>query len=713
MEPNNFLNSDQQAYDPWAPQPDPVEPTEPAVEAAPLEPAMSSSLFGAPQPPTGDMVPQPPTGDMAPYVPVEATMTASVPGSFETPAGVPNMFDDSPMEPVPADEVHELVEFGPKPRKFEMKKMLGAGLAVAVLAAGSTVAFKQFTSSDGTSAAEGGANSPQLVVEEFMAAVEQEDFLGAAQMMEPAERRTLVNPGIEMVGELQRIGVLADEFDMSSVQGVDVQMGEMAYVPQPLASNVVRVGVTGDVTTVGTAGELPLGPLITDNVPAEELEAMAAEAPTTEVESFDDLGIVTVQRDGAWYVSLWYSVAEAVRQDEGIAEMPSFGNGPTPVGGATPEAAVQAMADAVSAFDPTAMIASLDPQEAAALYDYSTLFLAEAEAELAEIDEGAAFTINRLDMTSTTDGDDALVTIEGMAATINFFDETYVIDTAANCLVESTQRCEVDESMLAELGSNRDALKAQIAVHKVGDAWFISPTSTVMSPLLDAMADLDQAKIQGWIDNPESLYESGDMTTFGLIGPFTLFGLSAVTLIGSQAEATFTEIESEISGGEAWDDQGWEDGFDDDYEWDVAIEIDEDGNPIPSTTVAEPGFVLPDTVEVTTTQGPAEAPESNDTADGPVFTLPDTAIPTETTVPATTTTTTIQQIELVTVYQVQEFTAAGTSAFDIDADPVQIPVGDLESGSVTNADVQDLDGLESLVDLERGTILNWSHFDAS
>ena len=713
MEPNNFLNSDEQARDPWAPQPESAAPIPPEPAGDPytpevsIAPTASSSLFAASEPPVSEADVHMPVEAAAPP-PIEPALT----NSFEQPAAgavtASTMFDSNPMEPVPAVEVHELVESGPKGRKFEMKKMLGAGLAVAVLAAGSTVAFNQFNSSDGNSAAEGGSASPQLVVEEFMSAVEQEDFLGAAQLMEPTERRTLINPGIEMVGELQRIGVLGGEFDMSAVQGVDVQMGEMAYVPETLASNVVRVGVTGEVTTIGTAGELPLGPLITENVPAEELNAMAAEVPTTEVESIDDLGIVAVERDGAWYVSLWYSVAEGIRREEGIAQMPSFGNGPTPSGGETPEAAVQAMTDAVSNFDPEAMIASLDPQEAAALYDYSTLFLDMADEELAEIDEFASVTIDRLDMTSVVDGDNAMVTIEGMAATVNFSGETFMVDTGADCLIESFEGCQIEESMLDDLGTTRTSLQAEMAVHKVDGTWYVSPTSTLMNPMLDAMADLDQAKIQGWIDDPESLFENGDATALG-VGSLGVLGLGAITLLGSQATQTFEEVSEAVTVEDEWTEvEAIEDEWTE-QEWDDEAADDWDTT---TTTAVEPGFVLPDEVEVSTTQGPAEE-ETDDNA-GPIFTLPDAAVPTETTVPPSTTTaptTTVKVIELVTVYQVQEFAAAGTGAFDIFAEPVQIPVDDAVDGSVTKDDVGELKGKISSVDLEPGAILNWDNFE--
>lgn len=312
-------------------------------------------------------------------------------------------------------EVFELLESGPK-KTPKMKSMLAAGLAVVVLGAGSMVAMKQFQSAD---SAGNGAATADAAVSQFFDSLSNEDFLGAAEIMEPAERRTMVNPGIEMVGELQRLGILAEEMSLGDVPGIDLQFDNMTYTPQSLGGggDVVRVKVDGTVTGSGDASQIPYGSLVTDNLPADllaELTEEGEQAMETSVESIDDLGVVAVQRDGEWYVSLWYSIAEAVRLDSGVEGLPAFGQGPTPTGGESPEDAVWALAAAAENLNVGEMIGALDPEEAAALYDYSNLFLPEAQRELdAVFRDGVLVDFTRIDMRSETDGDDGQVWIDG------------------------------------------------------------------------------------------------------------------------------------------------------------------------------------------------------------------------------------------------------------------------------------------------------------
>ena len=89
-----------------------------------------------------------------------------------------------------------------------------------------------------------------------------------------------------------------------------------------------------------------------------------------------------MEEDGRWYLSLFYTSAESAREEAGDEDIPE--EGVTPDGGDSPEAAMDAILDAVEDLDLEAMIAALDPDEMQALQRYAPLFLDDAQAELDE-----------------------------------------------------------------------------------------------------------------------------------------------------------------------------------------------------------------------------------------------------------------------------------------------------------------------------------------
>ncbi|MEE9416504.1 MAG: hypothetical protein V3V01_14565 [Acidimicrobiales bacterium] len=433
---------------------------------------------------------------------------------------------------------------------FRLAPIVAGLVAVLVLAAGSVAAITQFSSS-----AADGAESPEAAVQEFFVALGDEDLLGAAELIEPSERRTLVNPGIEIVGELQRLGVLADDLDLSSVDGIDLQFDNMTYSPESLGGGVVRVAVDGQATLIGNVAELPLGSLVTDRLD-EELAELAEEGPETNVEEMAGLGVVAVERDGGWYVSMWYSVAEAARRSSGLAGLPAFGNGPTPSGGDSPEDAVWAMANGVSALSLEEMLAAIDPEEAAALYDYSTLFLDDAQAELdkALAENNVEITFDRIDMRSETNGDDGSVWLDGVAVTAVVEETGRVsIDSEAACLVfvesyeDGTNECMFTKAQLddaqAELGTSfTDSDAAAVRVHRVDGRWYLSPTASITEPILGLLRQLGREQLESWIDDPFSLFEEAGLGDLGGLGGFDLGGFAGNDPVAEAADSELVDV---------------------------------------------------------------------------------------------------------------------------------------------------------------------------
>jgi len=226
----------------------------------------------------------------------------------------------------------------------------------------------------------GGAESPEAAVEQLFGALHQEDIIGMAESLRPAERDALRGPIEEAVAELERLDLLAD-VDLRGLQGVDIEIEGYQLQATELTDTVVRVDISGGtVTGSATPDQLPLGQTLRDILE----EDLGVEIPVETESETDDLGefaLVAVQDDGGWYVSPGYSIAEAARGDE---PLPPFGT-VAPIGGSTPEEAVRGLVDAATNLDARAAIGALDPEEMGALYDYAPLFLDDAEQAAAEI----------------------------------------------------------------------------------------------------------------------------------------------------------------------------------------------------------------------------------------------------------------------------------------------------------------------------------------
>lgn len=241
----------------------------------------------------------------------------------------------------------------------------------------------------------GGAASPEAAVEQLFGALDQEDIIGMAESLRPAERDVLQGPIEDAVGELERLDLLAD-VDLRGLQGIDIEIDGYQLQATELTDTVVRVDVSGGtVTGSATPDQLPLGQTLRDILE----EDLGVEIPVETESETDDLGefaLVAVQDDRGWYVSPGYSIAEAARGDE---PLPPFGT-VAPVGGSTPEEAVRGLVDAATDLDARAAIGALDPEEMGALYDYAPLFLDDAEQAAAEVraESGFEATVDGLEM---------------------------------------------------------------------------------------------------------------------------------------------------------------------------------------------------------------------------------------------------------------------------------------------------------------------------
>ena len=277
--------------------------------------------------------------------------------------------------------------------------------AVLLLGGGGFFAVSAFGAS-------GGADSPEDAIDTMLAAMGEEDFVSIAELMEPSERRTIAEPALtELLPELKRLGLVDDSADAASVDGVDLVFTDVEYRVEELVGvdDMRHVFLTGgEVSTTINAADLPF----TSDVDTSDLDAQTSQS----IED-NETPIVFVERDGRWYFSMWFTIAEAARLDAS-ERLPTADEEPARIPGDSPEAAIEGLFTSMVDFDLESMIGHMDPDEMAVLYRYSPLFLAEAQSDLADarnelLAEGISWDMTDFDFDVDESGDDAVVTMRG------------------------------------------------------------------------------------------------------------------------------------------------------------------------------------------------------------------------------------------------------------------------------------------------------------
>ena len=392
---------------PQAAQP-PTPPQPPVAPPVVTPPTLPNA--GAPVPPPAAATP-PPMPPAAPgsaigSQPIPAMPSSAPPGA---PAGQPLLTGnyggtDAPVVAAPASSG------GGNGRFAWIAAIIGA---IALLGGGAFFALTAFGAS-------GGGETPEDAVDQMLVAINGEDFLTIGELLDPAERRTIVEPVLtDILPELERLGVFDESLDPADVDGVDFELADVTYRIDPLADDLQAVYFTsGTASSSSTAAEFPWGDAIRDRF-SDNFE----DTPRT-TEDIDDDGtpLVLVERDGRWYFSMWHSIAEQARLESGD-NLPLVGDMPVALGSDSPADAVEAMIQDMVDLDIRNVIGRMDPAEAAALYRYSPIFLGEAEGELNSVRrdaaaEGITWEITDMEFDTEEDGDDAIVTVRAFTATV-------------------------------------------------------------------------------------------------------------------------------------------------------------------------------------------------------------------------------------------------------------------------------------------------------
>lgn len=367
----------------------------------------------------------------------------------------------------------------------------------------------------------GGASSPEEAVERLFLAIDDQDVLGALDVLLPGERTTFRGSVLSLVEELTRLGVLSDATDLNAVGGLDVSFTGLQFSAEAVTDDLANVEVRGTASMTGDVRALPLGDLVT-----RWLDDLEPEDTSIDVrgESLEGVRLTTVQHGGRWYVSLLFSIAEAARLDAGLAPVPADA-AVRAYGSPTPEAALDQVLLAIETLDLERLIAVLDPNEAAALQRYAPLFLDEAQADLDALD--LRWAVEDVTYEVTRDGDRAVVhlltiSVEGELDTEPFSFRLADGCTRAEFEGERVEWCEgspaldgtgmdVDEE-LQQLLDDASAMFADLGptglvMNRVSGSWYTSPISTITDNLLALLRAVDRQELEQLIEDVEATFE--------------------------------------------------------------------------------------------------------------------------------------------------------------------------------------------------------------
>ncbi|MDJ0770804.1 MAG: hypothetical protein QNJ12_18570 [Ilumatobacter sp.] len=502
--------SDESASTPAQPQPPALpSPWAPGGQGAVPPPAPVSPPPAATPPPPPVAAPAPPAGPQ----PATTTAQPAQPGF----PGVTTTVETGPPAP------------GPSRSKWFVGGAVVAGLAI--------VGAGVFAGTNLVRPAQSGNETADELGFELLSAIENEDLLGVVDVLLPGEREAFRGPLVDVVSELTRLEILSPDADLSQILGVDITFeGESVEVRSTNVPDIVNVDLRADATITVDGADLPIGSLITDNMPSDMLtELRGSRATDTDVL---DITLTAVERDGRWYFSAFHSIAEAARQEISPgSRIPLDGVGSDPAD--SPEAAFDQLLDRVEALDLTGMIRTLNPGEAAALQRYAPLFVEDGQAVLDEVPLRWQITERRFSVDE--DGDSATVFLEAIAIEGTLDGASFTFSSDGNCVSltaegETFEQCGDTTAELDEVLGEAPALEhlldtiteafsdiepVGIEMQRFEDGWYVSPTNTVSEAMLAVLRALDRQEIDDIVAAAEPAFEEVFGSLFDLDGVFS------------------------------------------------------------------------------------------------------------------------------------------------------------------------------------------------
>jgi len=316
-------------------------------------------------------------------------------------------------------------------------------------------------------------NSPGDAVTALLDAASSANVSGILASIDPVEASAISGPLAQTVDDLKNLGVLDSSADLHAVSGLSVtfdKVGTHTTAIDRSRTDLAAVTFTGGTATLGVdVAELPLGSLLAGFLKGRGLDSGSFQrsAPLAGPGAATH-PLVTVQRNGEWYVSIAYTIAEDARLAAGLP----FPTAPVPAVGASSATGVaQTLVSAATGGDARRLVELLDPDEMQAAHDYAGRFLAKLAAPAP-----SPVTVTSLDLATSPVSGGTLVTVRDFSVTVH---GDVVSLTSAGCFVASGPDVPGGTRQVCEpSGSNLLAGYGIVAVQR-GSSWYLDPLRTV------------------------------------------------------------------------------------------------------------------------------------------------------------------------------------------------------------------------------------------
>ena len=413
----------------------------------------------------------------------------------------------------------------------------------------------------------GDESTPEGAVTDLFEAIADEDVLGMLATLDPGERDTITAPVEAFFAELERLEVLDDSFELTGVQGVDLEFQDLTFRTEPVRDDLVRVYLTGGTASYDVnTGELPVGDFLADTFERFGVDYGGVQESDSDTLTPDEAGdtFVAVRKgsDG-WRISIGYTAAEAARTDAG-KPVPAAGGGLAPIGADSPEAAVDGFLRAAADLDVPGLVARLSPAEFGALQDYWPIFVDEGDLPSAEA-LGVDIEVTDLELRSDSDGDRAEVFFDSFGIDVVAEDFSGGGTIADGCITLRGDALDAAEEGMAELDltgptdgqlcqDDIEELYAQamesmgglamgsgiggldpfgsidgdratigITTTQVDGAWYVAPIRTYADLGLAVLEVIDREDLDAMVDGIEEFFGSsffgGGMVGGGFVPP--------------------------------------------------------------------------------------------------------------------------------------------------------------------------------------------------
>ena len=323
-----------------------------------------------------------------------------------------------------------------------------------------------------------------------------------------------------------------------------MEFSDLESREEGIADGFVRVYVTnGDAFIDIDQAELPLGNLILDNLPPDVSAELDRDLPPqSDSMAGEDFYMVAVLEDGGWYLSLWYTMMDAIFSETGYGT-PDFGAGVEAAGADSPEGAVEAAFREVLALDLEGLIGMLPPTEMRALYDYMPLVFDDYNETVGAVGSFVTIELESLGTSVSNAANGAngakrvriktfeiafssfffevngAISFDGACFDITINDAGGALSEFGAAIPEHINSC--DPEIAGALGSGLTGVEMPDFLGDLGAAetglvvveedirtdegtvvsrWFVSPTETLGDSLLQGLKIWDKATLQEYID---------------------------------------------------------------------------------------------------------------------------------------------------------------------------------------------------------------------